>query len=379
MSKDNDAPPPPDYTPLANASAESAKWANDLAKEQFAWAKEQWTENKKVSDQFVDFAMGQMDRQAEWAASDRERYETIFQPLEEQLAADAESYASPERQAAEAGKAEADVAQQFEQARRTAQERLESYGVDPTQTRSGAMDLQTRIAEAASQAAAGNTARERTEATGRALRSEAINVGKGYPAQVGASAAGAQNAGTGAVASGNQTTATGASTMGTAPQYGGLANQSIGNWGNILNQGYGNQLDAWKAEQSSSSGIGSMAGLAGSIITSFFDEGGVVPDDPTGGDVRSPGGGPVPAEMSPSGGVVPDDIAAIVDGQQPAALSSGEFVIPEDVMKWKGEEWMQKEITKARAAMQGGNGERPAQPSMTPPPGGGPPAPVPMQ
>ena len=73
--------------------------------------------------------------QEEWAIKDRARYESVFQPLEEQLAAEAQDYSTPERMEVEAGKAEADVAAQFGQARQTAQDRLESFGVDPSQIR----------------------------------------------------------------------------------------------------------------------------------------------------------------------------------------------------------------------------------------------------
>lgn len=373
MGKDQKAPPPPDYGPIVQANKEAAEFSFKTAQDQLAWAKQTYKDNKKTSDVFTDFVFGQMDRQADWATRDRERYETVFQPLEEQLAADAESYASPQRQEYEAGKAEADVANQYEQARQTAQEKLESYGVDPTQTRSSAMDLQTRVAEAAAQAAAGTGARERAEATGRQLRTEAINVGKGYPAQVATSESGAQGAGQSGVSSGLQTTASGAATQGTAPQWQSAGQGSLNSWGSMVNQGYQDQLNAWKSEQSQSSGAGGLFGTVAGIGMKLagFDGGGVVPEyaggGMTGGDVGTPGGGPVPVSRSPSRGVVPDDIAAVVDGQGPAKLTAGEFVIPDDVMKWKGEEWAQKEILKARTQMSGQNGERPAQPSVGPP------------
>lgn len=375
MGKSNDAPPPPDYTPIAEASKASAEYSYRIADRQQKWAEKTYKENKKITDKFTDFIMGQMTKQAGWADEDRARYENVFQPLEDALVADAESYASPERQEYEAGKAEAKVAQEFEAARRTAQEKLETYGIDPTQTRAGAMDLQSRLAEAATQAGAGTMARERAEAVGRELREKAINVGRGYPAQVASSTAGAQGAGQAAVNSNLQTTASGASTMGTGGSWQGLGNQSIGQWGNTLNMGFTNALDAWKAEQSASSGIGGILGTVagmGMKMIPGLAEGGVIPEFaeggmPTGGDVSTPGGGAVPASMSPSAGVAVDDVAAVVDGAGPAKLSAGEFVIPEDVMSWKGEEWAQKEIMKARKQMQGGGGERPAQPTMGPP------------
>jgi len=364
MGGKDSAPPPPDYSALAEASEQSAKYSYELAKRQQDWAEKTYNENKGTSDLVIDKALGALDRQEEWSIKDRARYENIFQPLEEQLAKDAEDYASPERQEVEAGKAEADVAAQFGQARQAAQDRLESFGVDPSQTRSGALDLGTRVAEAAAQASAGNQARTQTENIGRALRSEAINVGKGYPAQALAAQQGSTGAGNQAANTGLSTTASGANTMGTGMGWQGQGNSAIGGWADILNKGFSNQMDSYKANQESSSGWGSALGLVGGIASKFmpFAEGGVIPD---------PDGMQIPEEASPSGGAIPDDIPAEIEGGMPARLNAGEFVVPQDVVKWLGEKGMQQVILKARKEMTGGNGERPAQPEVT----GGPPIP----
>jgi hypothetical protein len=70
-------------------------------------------------------------------------------------------------------------------------------------------------------------------------------------------------------------------------------------------------------------------------------------------------GGPVPESMSPSGGVAVDDVPA----QGPTGaiqLDGGEFVVPADVVKWKGEEFFQKQITQSREKRK----EAPAQPQV---------------
>src|SRR6187200_2181002 len=107
MGGKDSAPPPPDYSALAEASEQSAKYSYELAKRQQDWAEKTYNENKGTSDLVIDKALGALDRQEEWSIKDRARYENIFQPLEEQLAKDAEDYATPERQEVEAGKAEA--------------------------------------------------------------------------------------------------------------------------------------------------------------------------------------------------------------------------------------------------------------------------------
>lgn len=48
----------------------------------------------------------------------------------------------------------------------------------------------------------------------------------------------------------------------------------------------------------------------------------------------------VPPQASQSRGAITDDV--------PARLNVGEFVFPKDVVAWRGEQWMQKEIQKAR-------------------------------
>src|SRR4029077_15969618 len=355
------------YAPLAAASQESAKYSYELAKRQQDWAEKTYDENKALSDVVVNKALGALDQQEADAKRDRARYEAIYQPLEEQLAYEAESYASPERMETEAGKAEADVAAQFESARQTAQDRLEGFGVDPSQTRAGALDLGTRVAEAAAQASAGNQARTQTENIGRALRSEAINVGRGYPGQIQASMAGAGQAGNQAGNTALATTTSGAQTMGTGQGWQGLGNQSITGWGNILNQGFSNQMDRYNDNEKSSSGwralLGTVAGpfmggpagaaIGGGIGSKLgFAEGGAIPESeiitPDGRRLRyQEGGAAIPPEASPSNGAIPDDVPAQIDGQTPARLNAGEFVIPEDVVKWMGEKGMQQMILKA--------------------------------
>jgi hypothetical protein len=364
MGKKSKAPKPPDYTPLAKASEASSKYSYDLAQRQQDWAEKTYAENKDLTDTIIDSFLGQMDQQQQWATEDRSRYQTIFQPLEEQLAAEAQDYATPERQEKEAGAAEADVASQFATARQTAADRLEAYGVDPSSTRSGSLDLGTRVAEAAAQASAGNQARTQTENIGRALRSEAINVGKGYPGQYQAAISGSGQAGNQAANTALAQTTSGANTMGTGQSWQQLGNNAIAGWGDILNNSYTNKMQQFDANQKASSGWGDLLGWAAGRFLPGMAEGGVIPDAQSFAD----GGQAIPPEMSPSGGQVTDDVEAQIDGVLPAQLNAGEFVVPEDVTKWMGEKGLQQMILKARKEMTNGNGERPAQPEVGPPP-----------
>lgn len=339
MGGKSSPPPPPDYTPIANASKEAAEISAQVAREQLAWAKEQYASDKGITDRVVNKFLETQDINAATAAADRARYEKIYQPLEDQLAKEAESYASPERQALEEGRAQAAVAQQFEQARDSSMRQLESFGVDPTSTRAAALDIGLRAQQGAAQAAAGNQARLATEATGRALRSEAINVGRGYPGQIAGQYGTAIQGGAGAANTALAQTASGAQTMGTGAQYMGLQNQALGAWSGALTQGYNAQLGAYNAANQDS-GWGTALGLVGSAAVKFLADGGMT----TGGDV--------PDDASPTGGGAIDDV--------PARLTAGEFVVPKDVASWKGEEYFQKLIDQSRKA----KGEASAKPAI---------------
>jgi len=338
-------PPPPDYAPMAAASKEAAEISAAVAREQLAWAREQYKSDKELTDKVVNKFLETQDINAATAAADRARYEQIYQPLEDQLAKEAESYASPERQALEEGRAQAAVAQQFEQARDASLRQLEGFGVDPTSTRAAALDIGARAQQAAAQAAAGNQARLVTETTGRALRSEAINVGRGYPGQIAGQYGTAIQAGAGGVNAQLGQTASGAQTMGTGAQYMGLQNQALGAWSGALTAQNNANMAGYNAANPDQSGMwGTALGLAGSAAIKFLADGGMADNMTTGGDV--------PPDASPTGGGAIDDV--------PARLTAGEFVVPKDVASWKGEEYFQKLIDQSRKA----KGEASAKPAV---------------
>jgi hypothetical protein len=362
MGGKSKAPPPPNYGPIAQASSEAAKLSYQASENQLKWAKEQYAKDSQITQKVVDSFLKYQEEAGQNAREDRARYEKVFQPLEDQLVEDAEGYTDERNRAraeATAGRAAADVSQQFALARTAAQDRLESFGIDPSQVRAGALDVSSRIAEATARAGTANVMREQKlaveEGTGRALRSEALNIGKGYPGQVAQAYGTAMQAGSGA---GGQTlaqTASGANTMGTGLQWQGAGNQALNTWGNTLNMGHQNSMSTWKANQEQSSGWMNVLGMAAGIGTQiampgmqkkFMAEGGLV--DTTQGPHA---GVMVDPEMSPSQGAAIDDVDA--------KLNVDEFVIPADVLKWKGEEFFQRTIEASRKKKQ----EAPAKPT----------------
>lgn len=80
-----------------------------------------------------------------------------------------------------------------------------------------------------------------------------------------------------------------------------------------------------------------------------------VPMYAEGGEVDMPQGAiPVAGQqvLGP-GGPKTDSIPAVIDGSQPAALSTGEFVIPAEVVKYYGTKFFDGLIAKAHQALEG--------------------------
>lgn len=260
------APTPPDYTPVAMANLAAAKISQETAEKQLVWAKEQYADQAPHTKAYMQAMTANAEAQTANAQKAQDRYATTYQPIEDSFVNTTNNWNSTARSDQNAGAAEADVASNFDQARKSALQNLESYGIDPSTTRFGALDLGTRISQAAATAGAGTQSRLNTMATGLALQGEAINTGKGYPGNVAQSYAGATNAGGAGISAGLNTSSTYGNLMGTPTQWNGVATNERQAAATAIGAGYGGQMSAanFNAQQSSqmSSGIGALAGAA---------------------------------------------------------------------------------------------------------------------
>lgn len=348
-------PPAPDYTGLILANQQASQQSFQLGQDQLAWAKEVYADNADTIDAISNLTLRQQREQFGDARQDRARYEQQYVPLERQLVNQAENFMSPERIHQEAARAGATVNREFEAARDNARSQLESYGVDPSQTRAGALDLQSRIAQGAARAAAMTNARRDTQATGAAMLGNAVNVGRGLPAQATSGYAGSSSAGLGTGQLGNQSFATGAQAMGTPTQWQAGGFQGLNQAADAQTAMYRNQLGQTQLEQSATSGLGSLLGLGlgmgrGFMTGGMFEEGGAVPyPDELEQGIH------IDEALSPSGGIRTDDVPAMrtTDVGEPALrLNVGEFVVPEDTVRWFGEQHFQKLIEKGKEEKQ---------------------------
>jgi hypothetical protein len=351
----------PDFGPLAAVMKEGADYSYALAKEQFAWAKQTYNENKGLAQDVIKSSLARMKLTEQWAKEDRATYVQNIKPAMEQQLRKAQDYNTHARQEQEAGLAQAQVVAEMKAAKEAAQARLEQFGVDPSQMRQGALDLGTELASAAAQAGAGNAARKSTEQYGDALMANAVNAGQGFPQQALAASAQAGQHGTAAFNTGSANATLGGNLMGTGPTWQQLGNQGAMGAVNALSA----QSEANSAAKQANAG-GSGWGQALGIVSSFlpFEEGGAIPEE-----TPPEMGVPIPPEMSPSGGAIEDDIPAELPDGGPARLNAGEFIMPKRTVAWYGEKGMQAFIDKADKEM--GLPKQPkAEPEVTqgPPP-----------
>ena len=331
-------PKPPDLGPAAEASEEVARMNQQTAREQLDWAREQDALNRDLLQQVLDVQLPAMQEQFTTAQADRARYEEMFRPFENKWAEEAQNYDTPERRAQERARALADVNTQFDAQRRNALQRLESYGVDPSQTRNAALDVGVRTAQAAAMAGAASGADRRVEDVGRALQSDVINLGRGALSNAAGFYGQAVNAGSAAQGNALNTTASGANAIQSSLGFSNAALSGYGQSANIMSQGFNNQMASWQAGADQTAGM--LQGIGG-IAGMFMADGGEV----------EPSSGMVPGAPTPymgDGETIDTGMGdgSGVDDNVPAMLSDGEYVIPADVVRKKGEEFFDKLIEK---------------------------------
>lgn len=272
MAKKGGKTSAPDYSAIYAAQNDLANQQLQMAREQMQWAREQYERDRGVSDRVVEQLLGTMESESQAAAADRERYKTVFQPVEDRFVQTALNYDTPQRREADAARAIADVTQAFDANRRAAAAQLESYGIDPSTTRGQALDISMRTAQGAAAAGAANTARRMTEDRGIELVGQAVNLGRGYPAQIAAGYGTAQGAGSGAVSGQLATTGSGGQTMGTGLGWSQGATGTLGQWGNQVTSqvNNANNLNYQRDKNRSDSlwrGIGAVTGLLGAPMS----------------------------------------------------------------------------------------------------------------
>jgi hypothetical protein len=122
--------------------------------------------------EFANYSRSLAPKMLDWATAEYNKNAA----LADSMITEGNQYASPGRIKQDMGMAEAGVQQGADRARQSALRDLQSYGIDPSSGRYAELDQAERTKAAAAAAGAGNQQRMATEATGRAIRSEGLNL-----------------------------------------------------------------------------------------------------------------------------------------------------------------------------------------------------------
>ena len=254
--------PPPDYTPLAQASKEAAQIQAGLGREQLAFAREQYD---RSAPQLEAVANQQMQAQREQMDQARDYYnyqQDTYRPLERGLVADAQRFNTDAYRNQLASQAAADTGTAFGQTQAMNQRSMASMGVNPNSGRFAGMQRGSSLALAANRANAMSSTRVQADQMGYARKLDAAGLGRGLAGASAGAYGGATNAGSQAglnVQSAGQNymgnMATGAGTIANGQ------NMQIEGLGNILD----NQTKSYVETQGSFLGdVGAIAGAGAS-------------------------------------------------------------------------------------------------------------------
>ena len=267
MGKGSSKAPSPDPN-IGKAAMKEAELGEDWLKfteEQFKISNERQVGQDKLANEVTQQQIDSSKQAQGWATADRDRYETVFRPMQDQFIDEANSWDSAERQSARAAEAKADVMNNSALARQASERNMASMGVDPTSGRYAGVTRAGDQATALSAAGAENNARSTVRKEGVGMRADAINMGNGLAVNPATSLGLSSSTGSaayGTTAANNAQAAGNAAIMGQGYQG---AMSGYNSQASILNQQYGSQLNAWQAQQQASSGlwsgIGSAAGM----------------------------------------------------------------------------------------------------------------------
>ena len=258
--------PPPDYQPLADASAAAMEQQVGLGREQLAFAREQYD---RTAPQLEAVARQQMQAQSEQMDQARDYYnyqKDTFRPVERGLVADAQRFNTEAYRNQLASKASADAGLAFGQTQASNQRSMAAMGVNPNSGKFAGMQNASGLALSANRANAMTNSRMQADQMGYARKLDAVGMGRGLAGASSAAYGGASGAGSmagqnaqsaGQNYMGNM--AIGAGTIGAGQQ------MQLGGLGNLLNANVNQYINT---QDSTLGDIGAIAGAGASIYGS---------------------------------------------------------------------------------------------------------------
>lgn len=272
MGKGSTSAPAPDPQ-IGAAALKQAQTGEDwlsFARDAFAVSEVRQKELDDLTNRVTEQQLGLATDQAKWSREDRERYNSVYKPIEDDFIKEATNYATEDRQSEAAAEARADVQTAAANNRAATERANASMGVTPGSGRFAGVQAASDLGVSLAEAGAANTSRQAVRDKGLALKADVVNLGKGLPAQA-AAGAGGSVAASGTALSGSQASNSQALAASNIMNSGyGGAMQGYSGQASTLNQQYGLQLDGWKTQQElkakNASGIGSFLGGIGGLI-----------------------------------------------------------------------------------------------------------------
>jgi hypothetical protein len=266
----SDAPPPPDMTPIANAMTALGNQMTALGNRQMEFSERRFQETMPFYQRMVNANL-EGQRMAMQMAREAQDDRQPFRALESQMVTEALNQDRAGYRNLMAGRAASDVEQAASTARATAVRNLSRMGINPNAARFADLNNETARATTAQKAGAMTNARLAADQMLDQKRMNAINVGRNLPqTQLSAIGTGSNVGNSNANLFGAQE---GTMVRGYQGAMGGLqgalgAQNAIGN---MMNQGYANQVAAYNADNAMWGGLGQLAGSAAMMYFSSED------------------------------------------------------------------------------------------------------------
>lgn len=204
---------------------------------------------------------------SQFADEARNDYRQIYRPMEQRSAADAANYDSTENVNRRMGIASANVNQSFDQAQEASIRNLQRYGINPNSGAFAAINARLTGQRALADATSRTGAAFDTQDRAIALRAGTVATGRGLQNSAAQSMAGGNSAGASAVGGANATAGTGVSGLSVPGNGFSAGMQGYTNAGNLMNQQYQGQLNAWGQKQEANGAMmGSMASMAAAAM-----------------------------------------------------------------------------------------------------------------
>lgn len=193
MGKSN--PPPPDYTPMAEASAESARIMAKLGQQQLDFARDQYDRAAPIMERIANQQMAAQNEQMAQARDYYNYQQNTFRPLERSIVQDAQRFNTEAYRNQLASQAAADSGRAFGLTQAANQRAMRSMGVNPNSGAYAGMQNASSLQQAASRANAMTNARNQATQMGYARQLDAAGLGRGLAGASAAAYGGATNAG----------------------------------------------------------------------------------------------------------------------------------------------------------------------------------------